>query len=292
MSILADKSTRLLIQGMTGNEGKFHAAQMIDYGTNVVAGVTPGRGGQTCLDRPVYDTVAEAVAETLPNASCIFVPAPGAADAALEAMASDIPLVVIITEGMPVMQMTRVYWEARRRGVRLIGPNCPGLITPGQAKIGILPGHICRPGAIGLISRSGTLTYEFVDQLTQGGYGQSTCVGIGGDPIVGTGFVELLEMFEEDEKTEAVVMIGEIGGDHEQKAAAFVKRGMTKPVVGFIAGLTAPPGKQMGHAGAIVSGGSGTATEKIAALEAAGVVICASPTDACEKLRQLGIKPS
>jgi succinyl-CoA synthetase alpha subunit len=292
MSILVDKSTRLLIQGMTGNEGKFHAAQMIDYGTNVVAGVTPGRGGQTCLDRPVYNTVADAVAETHPDASCIFVPAPGAADAALEAMAADIPLIVVITEGVPVMQMTRVYWEARRRGIRLIGPNGPGLITPGQAKIGILPGHICRPGSIGLISRSGTLTYEFIDQLTKGGYGQSTCVGIGGDPIVGTSFVDLLAMFEEDEKTEAVVMIGEIGGDQEQKAAAFVKRGMTKPMVGFVAGLTAPAGKRMGHAGAIVANGSGTAAEKIAALEDVGVVICARPSDACEKLRQLGVKPS
>jgi succinyl-CoA synthetase alpha subunit len=291
MSILVDKNTRLLVQGMTGKEGTFHSSQMIDYGANIVAGVTPGRGGETCLDRPVYNTVSEAIAETQPNAACVFVPALAAADAALEAMEAGIPLVIVISEGIPTLQMIKVFWEARRRGARIVGPNCPGVITPGAAKVGIMPGHIHKPGRIGVLSRSGTLTYEFVDHLTKGGYGQSTCVGIGGDPIVGSTFIDLLELFEKDKETDAVVMIGEIGGTDEQDGAAFVKNKMNKPVVGFIAGRTAPPGKQMGHAGAIISGGSGTAAEKIRALEAAGVPVCERPEQVCDLLQKAGIKP-
>jgi succinyl-CoA synthetase alpha subunit len=291
MSILADKTTRLLVQGMTGKEGKFHTSQMIDYGTNVVGGVSPERGGQTCMDRPIYNTVSEAVAEIQPNASCIFVPASNAADAALEAIEAGIPLVVIVTEGIPTLQMMKVVWEARRCNVRVIGPNCPGVITPGQAKIGIMPGHIHRPGRIGVLSRSGTLTYEFVHQLTEGGYGQSTCIGVGGDPILGSDFIDLLALFEHDKETDAVVLIGEIGGADEQKAATYVKQHMKKPVVAFIAGRTAPPGKRMGHAGAIVSGGSGTATEKIAALEAVGIPVCERPDQVCELLARSGVKP-
>jgi succinyl-CoA synthetase alpha subunit len=291
MSILVDKNTRLLVQGMTGKEGQFHTTQMIDYGTNVVAGVTPGRGGQTCLDRPVYNTVREAAAETKANVSCVFVPAVAAADAALESIDAEIPLVIVISEGVPTLHMMKVYWEAKRRGVRVVGPNCPGVITPGAAKVGIMPGHIHLPGKIGVLSRSGTLTYEFVDQLTKGGYGQSTCVGIGGDPIIGSTFVDLLKLFEKDAATEAVILIGEIGGTDEQLAAAYVKKGMSKPVVGFIAGRTAPPGKQMGHAGAIISGGSGTAAEKIQSLEAAGIPVCERPGQVCELLAQAGVKP-
>ncbi|HOR28336.1 MAG: Succinyl-CoA ligase (ADP-forming) subunit alpha [candidate division BRC1 bacterium ADurb.BinA292] len=291
MSILVDKSTRLVVQGMTGNEGKFHTAQMIDYGTQVVAGVTPGRGGQTCLDRPVYDTMQEAVRETQPNACCVFVPARFAADAALEAIDAEIPLVIVITEGIPTLQMMKVYWEAQRRGVRVIGPNCPGVITPGEAKIGIMPGHIHMPGKVGVVSRSGTLTYEFVNELTRENFGQTTCIGIGGDPIVGTDFVDSLRLFNEDPATEAVVMIGEIGGAAEERAAEYVKREMVKPVVGFIAGRTAPPGKRMGHAGAIIAGGSGTAAEKISALEAAGIAVCERPGQVGEKLRQAGVRP-
>jgi len=291
MSILIDSNTRLLVQGMTGNEGKFHAAQMIDYGTQVVAGVTPGRGGQTCLDRPVYHTVREAARETDANTSIVFVPAPFAADAALEAIEAELALVIVITEGIPTLQMERVYWEARRRGVRLIGPNCPGAITPGQAKVGIMPGHIHRPGKVGVISRSGTLTYEFVNELTLGGYGQSTCVGIGGDPIIGSNFVDMLALFEEDPATEAVVLIGEIGGSDEEAAATFVKETMSKPVVGFIAGRTAPPGKRMGHAGAIISGGRGTAAEKIAIMQANGLHVIERPDQICAMLAELGLTP-
>jgi succinyl-CoA synthetase alpha subunit len=291
MSILIDSNTRLLVQGMTGNEGKFHAAQMIDYGTLVVAGVTPGRGGQTCLDRPVYHTVREAARETDANTSIVFVPAPFAADAALEAIEAELALVIVITEGIPTLQMERVYWEARRRGVRLIGPNCPGAITPGQAKVGIMPGHIHRPGKVGVISRSGTLTYEFVNELTLGGYGQSSCVGIGGDPIIGSNFVDMLALFEEDPATEAVVLIGEIGGSDEETAALFVKEAMSKPVVGFIAGRTAPPGKRMGHAGAIISGGRGTAAEKIAIMQANGLHVIERPDQVCAMLAELGLTP-
>jgi succinyl-CoA synthetase alpha subunit len=292
MSILVDKNTRLLVQGITGNEGKFHAAQMIDYGTAVVGGVTPGRGGQTVLDRPVYNTVSEAMRETGANASIIFVPAAAAADAALEAIGAGLPLVIIITEGIPTLQMMRVYWEAQRRGARLIGPNCPGLISPGKAKVGIMPGHIHRPGKVGVISRSGTLTYEFVAELTRGGYGQSSCVGIGGDPIVGTSFIDVLELFNADPETEAVVVIGEIGGSDEEHAAAWISDHLTdKPVVGFIAGRTAPPDKRMGHAGAIISGRSGTAGEKIAIMQENGIRIAARPDQVCELLAEAGIQP-
>lgn len=291
MAILVDKNTALLVQGMTGNEGKFHASQMIDYGTNVVAGVTPGRGGQTCLDRPIYNTVRDAVRETGANASIILVPAAFAADAALEAIEAGLPLVVIITEGIPTLQMMRVYWEAQRRGTRVVGPNCPGLITPGQAKLGIMPGHIHMPGKVGVISRSGTLTYEFVNELTRCRYGQTTCVGIGGDPIVGTNFIDALRMFSSDPETEAVVMIGEIGGSEEENAAIWVKENMKKPVVGFIAGRTAPPGKRMGHAGAIISGRSGTAAEKVAVMEENGVRVVERPDQVCAMLAEMGVQP-
>jgi succinyl-CoA synthetase alpha subunit len=291
MSILIDSNTRVLVQGMTGTEGKFHSAQMIDYGTQVVAGVTPGRGGQTNLDRPMYNTVREAVAETGANVSCIFVPAAFAADAALESIEAGLDLVIIITEGIPTLQMMKVYWEAKRLGVRVLGPNCPGIITPGQCKIGIMPAHIHKPGKVGLISRSGTLTYEFVNELTKGNYGQTTCVGIGGDPIIGLGFMESLQLFNADPQTEAVVLIGEIGGTDEEKAAEYVQTHMTKPVVGFIAGRTAPPGKRMGHAGAIIAGGRGTAAEKIAALQSAGIKVCERPDEVCSLLNEFGIKP-
>lgn len=289
MSILVDKNTRVLVQGMTGNEGKFHAAQMIDYGTDVVAGITPGRGGQTCLDRPIYNTVREAAKETSANAAIIFVPALFGADAALEAIEAGLPLVIVITEGIPTLQMMRVYWEAQRRGVRVVGPNCPGVITPGQAKLGIMPGHIHKPGKVGVVSRSGTLTYEFVNELTLGNYGQTTCVGIGGDPIVGTSFIDALKMFNEDPATEAVVMIGEIGGTDEENAAAFVKANMTKPVVGFIAGRTAPAGKRMGHAGAIISGRAGTAAEKIMVMEECGIRVVERPDQVCATLAEIGV---
>ena len=291
MAILVDKNTRLLVQGMTGSEGKFHSAQMIDYGTNVVAGVTPGRGGQTCLDRPIYNTVRDAAKETGANTSIIFVPSAFAADAALEALEADLKLVIVITEGIPTLQMMKVYWEAQRRGVRVIGPNCPGVITPGQAKVGIMPGHIHMPGKVGVVSRSGTLTYEFVNELTKGNYGQTTCVGIGGDPIIGTSFIDALKMFGEDVATEAVVLIGEIGGSDEENAAIFIKETMTKPVVGFIAGRTAPPGKRMGHAGAIISGRSGTAAEKIAVLEENGIRVVERPELVCAALAAAGITP-
>lgn len=277
MSILVDRDTRLIIQGISGNEGKFHGQQMIAYGTKVVGGVVPGRGGETVLDVPVFNTMAQAVKETNANVSIIYVPARFAADAALESIDSGVKLVVIITEGIPTLQMVKVYHYAKSAGVRVVGPNCPGLISPGKAKVGIMPGHIHKEGRIGLISRSGTLTYEIVKELTVHGLGQSTCIGIGGDPIIGTSFTDALALFEQDAETDAVVMIGEIGGTDEETAAAYVKSSMKKPVVGFIAGLTAPPGKRMGHAGAIISGGKGTAKEKIAALGEANIPVAQRP---------------
>lgn len=277
MSILVDRDTRLLIQGISGNEGKFHGQQMIAYGTKVVGGVVPGREGETVLDVPVFNTMKSAVKATDANATIIYVPAKFASDAALEAINSGVKLVVIITEGIPTLQMVKVYHYAKQKGVRVIGPNCPGLISPGKAKVGIMPGHIHKEGRIGLISRSGTLTYEIVNQLSMHGLGQSTCIGIGGDPIIGTSFVDALGLFEQDPDTDAVVMIGEIGGTDEETAAEFVKNNMTKPVVGFIAGLTAPPGKRMGHAGAIISGGKGTAKEKIAAMNDAKIPVAERP---------------
>jgi succinyl-CoA synthetase alpha subunit len=286
MSILVDRGTRLLIQGISGNEGRFHGEQMIAYGTRVVGGVVPGRGGERVLEVPVFNTVAEAIKATEANASVIYVPAPFAADAALEALAAGLPLVVVITEGVPTLDMMKVYWFARQRGARVVGPNCPGVISPGKAKVGIMPGHIHKEGRIGVISRSGTLTYEIVKELTMYGLGQSTCLGIGGDPIVGTTFTDALELFEADPETDAVVMIGEIGGTDEETAAEFVKSKMSKPVVGFIAGLTAPPGKRMGHAGAIISGGKGTAAGKIAALEAAGIPVAQRPDQVAGLVRE------
>ncbi|HIP87281.1 MAG TPA: succinate--CoA ligase subunit alpha [Anaerolineales bacterium] len=279
MAILVDKNTRLLVQGITGREGEFHSRQMLEYGTQVIAGVTPGKGGQFACDGrvPVFDTVAEAVEATGANASVVYVPARFAPDAILEAADAGIGLIVCITEGIPVMDMIKVKAYLDQKGVRLVGPNCPGLLSPGQAKVGIMPGHIATPGPVGVVSRSGTLTYEVVYALTARGIGQSTCVGIGGDPIIGTRFVDVLEMFENDPQTEQVVMIGEIGGNDEEIAARFIAERMTKPVVAFIAGRTAPPGKRMGHAGAIIEGGTGTAAEKIAALEAVGVRVAEHP---------------
>jgi len=287
VSIFADGQTRLLIQGITGREGSFHARHMLEYGTNVVAGVTPGKGGQRFEGKvPVFDTVADAVRETAANATVIYVPPMGAAAAVIEAADAGVPLVVCITEGIPVMHMSRAMPFVRNRGIRLIGPNCPGLISPaGRAKVGIIPGNICSPGRVGLVSRSGTLTYEVVNHLTRAGIGQSTCVGIGGDPIIGTNFIGCLEAFQEDPDTDAIVLIGEIGGTDEQSAAAFVRDRVTKPVVGFIAGQTAPKGRRMGHAGAIISGASGTAEEKLAAFEAAGIGIMKRPADVVELLR-------
>jgi len=285
MSILVDENTRLVIQGITGNEGKFHGEQMIAYGTNVVGGVVPGKGGETCLERPIFNTVGEAIAATGANASVVYVPAAFATDAALEAIDAGLPLVVIITEGIPTLDMMTVYWEARHRRTVVIGPNCPGVISPGKAKVGIMPGHIHKPGRIGVVSRSGTLTYEIVNELTVNGLGQSTCIGIGGDPIVGTSFVDALEMFTRDDETDAVVLIGEIGGADEEAAADYIKANFRKPVVAFIAGLTAPPGKRMGHAGAIISGGKGTAAEKIAALEAAGIPVAQRPDQIAQMVR-------
>jgi len=280
MSIFVDSRTRLVVQGITGREGAFHARQMLDYGTNVVAGVTPGKGGQRFENRvPVFNTVAEAVQQTRANCSVIYVPPMAAAGAIFEAVDAGIPLVVCITEGIPVMHMSRAMPFVRSRGARLIGPNCPGLITPGECKVGIIPGNICTPGRVGLVSRSGTLTYEVVNQLTRNGIGQSTCVGIGGDPIIGTDFIACLKAFQQDPGTEAIVIIGEIGGTDEQRAAAFVKKQVTKPVIGFIAGQTAPKGRRMGHAGAIISGSSGTAEEKLAAFEEAGIEIMRRPVD-------------
>jgi succinyl-CoA synthetase alpha subunit len=280
VSVFIGRDTRLLVQGITGRDGSFHARQMLEYGTRVVAGVTPGKGGQTFESTvPIFDTVADAVAGTGANTSVIYVPARFAADAIFEASDAGIPLVVCITEGVPVLDMTRVLPYLAERGTRLIGPNCPGAISPGRAKVGIIPGQICREGDIGVVSRSGTLTYEIVYQLTRAGYGQSTCVGIGGDPLIGTNFIDCLSAFEADPETRAVVMIGEIGGTDEQDAARFVQRSMRKPVVGFIAGQTAPPGRRMGHAGAIISGSSGTAAEKMQAFADAGIAVMQRPSD-------------
>jgi succinyl-CoA synthetase alpha subunit len=287
MSIFVDSSTRLLVQGITGREGAFHARQMLEYGTAVVAGVTPGKGGQEFEGRvPVFNTVADAVEKTQANCAIIYVPPMAAAGAIFEAVDAGIPLVVCITEGIPVMHMSRVMPFVRARGARLIGPNCPGLITPGECKVGIIPGNICTPGRVGLVSRSGTLTYEVVNQMTRNGIGQSTCVGIGGDPIIGTDFIDCLAAFQDDPGTEAIVMIGEIGGTDEQRAAEFVRENVTKPVVGFIAGQTAPKGRRMGHAGAIISGSSGTAEEKLAAFERAGIDIMRRPVDVVSLLEK------
>ena len=287
MSIFIDKTTRLLIQGITGRDGSFHARQMIEYGTQVVGGVTPGKGGQKFDDKvPIFNTVADAVKETGANATVIYVPPPFAADAMMEAADAGIPFVVCITEGVPVLDMMRVYPFVKERGSRLLGPNCPGLISPGQSKVGIIPGRICTPGNVGLVSRSGTLTYEVVFQMTRAKIGQTTCVGIGGDPINGTNFIDCLDAFERDPKTEAVVMIGEIGGTDEQEAAKFVREKMKKPVVGFIAGQTAPPGRRMGHAGAIISGSAGTAAEKMQAFEENGVGVAKRPIDVVDLLKR------
>jgi len=292
VSILITSATRLLVQGITGREGEFHSRAMLAYGTDVVAGVTPGKGGQRALDDrvPVFNTVAEAIAETGANASCIFVPAPFAPDAMLEAASAGIPLIFCITEGIPALDMVRVYHVLREAGVRLIGPNCPGATTVGEAKVGIIPGNIHRSGPVGLVSRSGTLTYEVVQALTDAGLGQTTCVGIGGDPIVGSSFIEILELLNRDPATEAIVMIGEIGGDEEEKAAAFIAREVRKPMAAFIAGRTAPPGRRMGHAGAIISGDAGTAESKRSALEAAGVHVADSPSHIPRLLREAGVR--
>jgi succinyl-CoA synthetase alpha subunit len=279
MSVLIDKSTRVLVQGLTGREGTFHAQQMLDYGTKVVAGVTPGKGGAKHLGVPVFDTVNEAVRETRADTSVIFVPPPFAADAILEAFDSQLPLVICITEGIPTLDMVRVAAALKNSRSRLIGPNCPGVISPGKCKIGIMPASIHKQGHVGVVSRSGTLTYEAVDQLTRLGIGQSTCIGIGGDPIIGTSFLDAIQLFNEDRDTHAIVMIGEIGGNAEENAAAYIKQHVKKPVVGFIAGQTAPPGRRMGHAGAIISGGQGTAADKYRAMRAAGIHTVQSPAE-------------
>ncbi len=286
MSVLVNKETRLLVQGYTGAQGTFHATNSINYGTNVVGGVTPGKGGTKHLDRPVFDTVDAAVRETGANASVIFVPPPFAADAIMEAADAGIALIVCITEGIPVRDMIAAKQFLTTRGSRLIGPNCPGIITPGECRIGIMPGHIHLRGHVGVVSRSGTLTYEAVGQLTALGIGQSTCIGIGGDPIIGTTHLDAIKLFNDDPDTHAIVMIGEIGGNNEEIAAAWIKENVTKPVVGFIAGQTAPPGRRMGHAGAIVAGGSGKASDKMAAMEAAGITVCSTPADLGQKIKE------
>lgn len=286
MSVLLDRSTRLLVQGITGKEGQFHTKGAIDYGTRVVAGVTPGKGGQKVEGVPVFDTVRQAVKETDANASVIFVPPPFAADAILESADSGLPLVVCITEGIPALDMVKVM-RSLPEGTRLIGPNCPGIISPGKGKIGIMPGHIHLEGRVGVISRSGTLTYEAVHQLTQRGIGQSTCIGIGGDPVIGTTFLDALKLFKEDDQTDAVILIGEIGGNAEETAARYIEQHLDKPVVSFIAGQTAPPGRRMGHAGAIVMGGKGTAADKMAALAAAGVTVVKSPAEMGETMEKI-----
>jgi succinyl-CoA synthetase alpha subunit len=285
MSVLVDRNTRLIVQGFTGKEGTFHTEQAIAYGTHVVGGVVPGKGGTKHLDLPVFDTVEQAVKETGANASVIFVPPPFAADAIMEAADAGLPLVVCITEGIPTLDMVKVWQFMRHRQTRLIGPNCPGIISPGKCKIGIMPGHIHKEGNVGVVSRSGTLTYEAVGQLTRLGIGQSTCIGIGGDPIIGTNFVDALKLFNEDPETEAIVMIGEIGGNAEETAAAYVKANVRKPVIGFVAGQTAPPGRRMGHAGAIIAGGSGKASDKIAAMLEAGITVCSTPAEIGEKVQ-------
>jgi succinyl-CoA synthetase alpha subunit len=286
VSIFIDKSTTVIVQGITGRDGSFHTKQMMEYGTKIVAGVTPGKGGQKFEGTvPIFNTVAEAMKATNANTSVIYVPPMYAADAMLEAADAGVKFIVAITEGVPVLDMTRVYPFVKEKGARLLGPNCPGLITPGQSKVGIIPGRICTPGPVGVVSRSGTLTYEIVYQLTRAGIGQTTCVGIGGDPINGTNFIDCLDAFEKDPNTKAICMMGEIGGTDEQEAAAFVKQHMKKPVVGFIAGQTAPPGRRMGHAGAIISGSSGTAAEKLEAFAAAGMGVAKRPLDFVELIK-------
>jgi len=285
MSVLVNEKTRVLVQGFTGREATFHAEQMIAYGTNVVGGVVPGKGGQTHLDRPVFNTVKEAIQETKANASVIFVPPPFAADGIMEAADGGLEVVVCITEGIPTADMLRAWNYLKGRPTRLIGPNCPGIISPGKCKIGIMPGQVHKPGNVGVVSRSGTLTYEAVGQLTGLGIGQSTCIGIGGDPIIGTDFVDAIRLFNEDPETLAIVMIGEIGGNAEETAAAYIAEKVKKPVVGFVAGQTAPPGRRMGHAGAIISGGSGKASDKIAAMKAAGITVCETPAEIGEKIK-------
>ncbi|HEX9564691.1 MAG TPA: succinate--CoA ligase subunit alpha [Gemmatimonadaceae bacterium] len=286
MSIFVNRDTRLVVQGITGRDGSFHAKQMMEYGTQVVAGVTPGKGGQVFEGKvPVFNTVADAAAATGANTSVIYVPPMFAADAIMEAADAGIGLIVAITEGVPVLDMTRAWPFVKEKGARLVGPNCPGLITPGQAKVGIIPGRICEPGSVGVVSRSGTLTYEIVHLLTRAGHGQTTCVGIGGDPINGTSFIDCLAAFEADQETRVICLMGEIGGTDEQEAARFVRQHMKKPVVGFIAGQTAPPGRRMGHAGAIISGSSGTAAEKIAAFEEAGIAVARRPVDFVDLVR-------
>ena len=285
MSVLVDKQTKVIVQGITGRDGSFHAQAMLDYGTQVVGGVTPGKGGQKVGSLPVFDSIEQAVAETGAECSVVFVPARFAPDAIREAADHGITLIVCITEGIPVLDMVDLYHELRQKKVRLIGPNCPGIISPGKCKIGIMPGHIHEPGGVGVISRSGTLTYEVVYNLTEKNLGQSTCIGVGGDPIIGTGFVELLEMFENDDQTEAVVLIGEIGGEEEEKAAAYIQHSVRKKVVAFISGRSAPPEKRMGHAGAIISGGKGGAGEKVKALQEAGVLVVDRPDQIAEALK-------